>query len=165
MADDKHYVGGEWYRICDRTGFKIRDTRTRKEWTNRIVRDRSWEPRQPQDFVQGVTDDQTVVDPRPRQLDEFQGPLGTTLTATAQAGATFISVQSSVRMFAGDVLQVMTDLGQYFNTTIVDVLNTNLIQIGTALPYRCTSGNVVIDASAVSNPYVLFPSVNSGGTP
>lgn len=157
MADDKHYVGGEWYRICDRTGFKIRDVRTRKEWTNRVVRDQSWEPRQPQDMVQGVTDDQTVVDPRPRQLDEFQGPLGTTLITTSQPGTFYISVQSSVRMQDGDVLQIMLDSGEYFNVVIADILNDNLIQLSAVLPYRASSGNVVIDQSAVSNPYVVFP--------
>ena len=71
MADDKHYEPGSFYRICDRTGFKVRAGRTRKEWTGRIVRDQSFEMRQPQDFVKGVVDYQAVPDPRPRQRDLF----------------------------------------------------------------------------------------------
>lgn len=157
MADDKHYVGGEFYRICDRTGFKIRDTRTRKEWTNRIVRGASFEPRQPQDFVQGVTDNQTVEDPRPRQINQFQGPLGTVLNLAAPAGVYFINVQSSVRMLSGDILQIMLDTGVYFNVAILSILSDNLIQLTAPLPWKASSGNVVIDSSAISNPYVLFP--------
>lgn len=71
MADDKHYVPGDFYRIDDKTGFKVRANRTRKEWTNMIVRDQSFEYRQPQDFVRGVIDDQNVPEPRPRQHDVF----------------------------------------------------------------------------------------------
>lgn len=71
MADDRHYVPGDFYRICDRTGFKVRAGRTRKEWTGRIVRTKSFEMRQPQDLVRGVPDWQAVPDPRPRQANQF----------------------------------------------------------------------------------------------
>lgn len=71
MARDKHYIPGSFYRICERSGFKVRSFDTRKEWTGLIVRSQSWEPRQPQDFVKGVRDDQAVPDPRPRQVDQF----------------------------------------------------------------------------------------------
>jgi hypothetical protein len=71
MADDKHYVPGSFYRICDITGFKVRAERTRKMWSGTIRRIASWEARQPQDFVKGVKDDQAVPDPRPRQVDRF----------------------------------------------------------------------------------------------
>jgi hypothetical protein len=71
MADDKHYVPGDFYRICDRTGFKVRASKTRKQWDNLIVRLESFEPRQPQDFVRGVPDNQTVPEPRPHQKDIF----------------------------------------------------------------------------------------------
>src|SRR4051812_30721467 len=66
MADDNHYVPGSFYRICDRTGFKYRADRTRKEWNNLIVYERVWEERQPQDYVRGVQDNQTVPQPRPQ---------------------------------------------------------------------------------------------------
>lgn len=73
MADDKHYVPGDFYRIDDRTGFKTRASRTRKEWTGMIVDKARWEARQPQDFVKGVTDNQNVPDPRPRQPNVYIG--------------------------------------------------------------------------------------------
>lgn len=74
MADDRHYVPGDWYRICDRTGYKVRASKTKKEWTGNIVRDQSFELRQPQDFVRGRKDPQTVPDARPRQTNHFIEP-------------------------------------------------------------------------------------------
>ena len=74
MADDRHYVPGSFYRIDDRTGFKIRAEKSRKQWNNIIVSPNVWEIRQPQDFVRGVRDLQTVPDARPRQPNLFVGP-------------------------------------------------------------------------------------------
>jgi hypothetical protein len=71
MPADKYYVPGSFWRISDRTGFKVRSYNTRKEWNNLIVERRVWEARQPQDFVKGVKDDQTVPEARPRQPDTF----------------------------------------------------------------------------------------------
>ena len=71
MADDRYYVPGSFYRIDDRTGFKVRAERTKKEWNGLIVREQSWEPRQPQDFVRGRKDQMTVPDARPRSPNSF----------------------------------------------------------------------------------------------
>jgi len=155
MADDRHYVGGDWYRVCDRTGFKVRANKTRMEWTGRIVRDSSWEPRQPQDLVLGVEDDQSVSQPRPRQLDQFQGPLGSTLTADVAAGGYLIPIMTSKRMFIGDQVGVMLANGVTFRTFIEDVPTTTSIQVLPVLPYSATSGSVLINYSALSNP-VLY---------
>lgn len=68
MANE-YYKPGSFWRIDDRTGFKVRAERTEQEWTNRIVREQSWESRQPQDFVRGTADQQTVPDPRTEGTD------------------------------------------------------------------------------------------------
>lgn len=67
MGTERFYRPGSFYRIDDRTGFATRAERTRTEWNGLIVSDRVWEARQPQDFVKGVADNQTVPYPRPRQ--------------------------------------------------------------------------------------------------
>lgn len=67
MGTERFYKPGSFYRIDDRTGMAVRAERTRSEWNNLIVSDRVWEARQPQDFVKGVADNQTVPYPRPRQ--------------------------------------------------------------------------------------------------
>lgn len=73
MGTERFYKPGSFYRICDRTGFATRAERTRAEWQGLIVSDRVWEARQPQDFVKGVQDNQTVPYARPRQPDQFIG--------------------------------------------------------------------------------------------
>lgn len=71
MGRTLHYVPGSYYRQCDRTGFPERSYHTKKEWQGLIVRERSWEARQPQDFVRGVRDDQTVWEARPLPRPTF----------------------------------------------------------------------------------------------
>ena len=71
MGTEKHFIGGTYYQVDDRTGFPTRNTRMKKEWTGLMVREQSWEPRNAQDFVRGVVDDQSVPIPRPRQANVF----------------------------------------------------------------------------------------------
>lgn len=58
------------YEICDRTGFRVRHGDLREEWTGAMVRERSWERRNIQEFVRGVGDEQEGS-PRPEQSDEY----------------------------------------------------------------------------------------------
>lgn len=73
MGTKRHYKPGSFYRICDRTGFATRAEDTQMEWNGLIVDKRVWEARQPQDFVKGVPDNQTVPYARPRQSNVFVG--------------------------------------------------------------------------------------------
>lgn len=150
MADDLHYVHGDFYRIDDRTGFKVRAKRTRKEWTNLIVDQARWEPRQPQDFVTGVIDDQTVPEPRPRQTDVFLGPLQTTTTAAAVAGATSLSVASSVRFLVNDTVEIMLDTNEYFTVTVQTVPTGTSFTFTPAIPRSAAAGNIVTDITAMA---------------
>lgn len=148
MADDLHYIGGTWYRICDRTGFKIRNFHTKREWTGRYVRDQSFEDRQPQDFVRGVSDQQFVPDPRPRQLNVFIGPLTTQTTADVVPGDVLIPVQATVRMNIGDIIEVMMDNGVYFRSTIADIPSSVIFQLAQPINWFTSSGAIVTDVSA-----------------
>lgn len=168
MADDRHYVPGDFYRIDDRTGFKVRAKRTRKEWTNLIVDQDRWEPRHPQDFVKGVIDDQTVPEPRPRQTDVFLGPLETTLTIGVgyplllEDGSVFqppliiepvgvtttVNVASATRILIGDTVQIMLDNGQFFTTTVVGVPSLTSITLAAPVPAMAAAGNIVQDLTA-----------------
>lgn len=65
------YRPGDFYRICDVCGFKVRASETKKRWDGMIVCIPDWEPRHPQDFVRGKVDKQTVKDPRPEPTDVF----------------------------------------------------------------------------------------------
>ena len=67
----REYIPGDYNVICDRTGYKVKASKTRKEWNGLRVRRESWEPRHPQDKIRGVPDHQAVPDPRPWQTDRF----------------------------------------------------------------------------------------------
>jgi hypothetical protein len=71
MGTERFYKPGSFYRIDDRTGFATRAERTQMEWNGLIVDKRVWEARQPQDFVKGVADNQTVPNARPRQPNPY----------------------------------------------------------------------------------------------
>lgn len=150
MADDLHYVPGDFYRICDKSGFKVRSKRSKLEWNGLMVSDRFWEIRHPQDFVKGVMDNQVVPNARLRQVNQFLGPLSTTLTANVAAGAVVLPVASSVRMQIGDNIEVMLDTGVYFQTNIASVPNSTSITVNPPLTFSASSGNIITDLSAVS---------------
>lgn len=152
MADDKHYVGGDWYRIDDRSGFKVRQGQTKKEWNGLIVRDQSWEARQPQDFVQGVADDQSVTEPRPRQINQFIGPLTTVTTAPLIINDTTVHLQSSLRMLVNDILWIMMDNGVVMVTKITSVPSFTTVQISPAMTWTAAANSQVTDITAESVP-------------
>ena len=159
MADDKHYVPGTFYRICDMTGFKVRSFRTKKQWNNIIVRDQSWEARQPQDFVRGVRDEQNAPEPRPRAVNTFLGPLMTSILTRANIGDTTIYVDNTGRMYASDVISIVLDNGECFRTTVIQVPSSTELVIHDPLPWSTSFGNEVTDWSAVSP-----PNINSTGS-
>lgn len=59
------YRAGQHKVVCDRTGFVVYSGDTQTEWDGGLVRKQSFESRQPQDFVRGVVDHQSVTDARP----------------------------------------------------------------------------------------------------
>ncbi len=62
---------GDYNQICRRTGFKIKASWGRKEWTGQTVRSQSWESRHPQDLIRSIPDRQDVEDPNPEATDVF----------------------------------------------------------------------------------------------
>lgn len=59
-------IHGEFFRQCDRSGFRVLSSQTRQEWTGAWVYSPLWEPRQPQDMVRGIKDQQNVEFARPK---------------------------------------------------------------------------------------------------
>ena len=62
---------GDYNIICRRTGFKVKASWARKEWTGQTVRSQSWEARHPQDLIRSIPDRQDVPDPNPEGADVF----------------------------------------------------------------------------------------------
>jgi hypothetical protein len=161
------YKPGSWYRICDRSGFAVRAEYTEKQWNNIIVRDQSFEERQPQDFVRGRRDDQTVPQPRPRQTNIFLG-VQTTLSQTVPGSGGFspgfspgfqifgnentFAVQSALGFNVGDSISIQLDNGSTFFTTAQAInFSTNVITPAQPLPYPASSGNIVTDMTSFAN--------------
>lgn len=65
------FLPGAHNSHCDRTGFKVKNTHAKREWTGSTVRNESWEERHPQDLIRSVRDDQAVDDPNPEPPDNF----------------------------------------------------------------------------------------------
>ncbi len=71
MGKADFYKKGDYNVICDRSGFKVKASSTRKEWNGLRVFNRFWEPRHPQDFLKSFPDRQSVPDPRTESKDKF----------------------------------------------------------------------------------------------
>jgi len=65
MGNADYFARGQWNFECDRCGFKMKSDDARFEWNGLIVCPKCYDPRQPQDFVRGRRDKQSVTDPRP----------------------------------------------------------------------------------------------------
>lgn len=143
------YRPGSFYRSDDRSGFARRAEDTQEEWNHLIVGKNLWEARQPQDFVRGVPDNQTVPNPRPAPPPIFTGPLYTTTTTNAAIGATVLALEATNGFSASDKIGVMLDNGTLFLTSQVGAAAANGITIANPLPYTVQSGNDVISYGAV----------------
>ena len=69
--------------------------------------------------------------------------LGQTLTATAAASATVLTISSSGDFTAGDPVTILLDTTVTFGTTIASVDDAVTITIDDALPTQATSGNYI----------------------
>jgi hypothetical protein len=145
---------GSFYRSDDRSGFTVRAGETREEWNGLIVDEKLWEPRQPQDFVKGIPDDQTVPNARPVPPPTFVGPIYVQLTANVAVGATFLPIQYITGFEAGDNIGVMLDTGVLFNTTVSGPPISTGINIASPMPFTAASGNLVTDYEP---PFGVFP--------
>lgn len=72
MGKRDYYKKGDYNVICDRCGAKFKASECAMEWDNLFVcKQYCWEERQPQDFVRGRVDDQTVPIARVRGEPKF----------------------------------------------------------------------------------------------
>ncbi len=147
------YRPGDWWTICDRTGFQVYASDTVQEWNGLRVRRQSYEERHPQDFVRGIGDDQTVPFARPDSATEATlGPLTTVINDTHVAGATSITVVSTTGILAGHSLHIMLDNGNMQPCVVLSITNATVLVLTTATKLRgpTSTGNSVVDLSVVT---------------
>lgn len=68
------YKQGDYNVISDRSGQKYKRSDCVFTWDGYLVARHEWEPRQPQDFIEGRAEDTSVEDARPRGEDKFFVP-------------------------------------------------------------------------------------------
>ena len=136
------YVHGAWNQICDRSGFKVKNTGTRREWNHSVVRNKDWEARHPQDFLRAIPDHQAVEDPRPGAADGFtQGE--TTVDVDAFAGDTVIGVASTADMSVGDSIIIFMDNQIAHLSTIASFVDSVSVTINDPLTYKSSVDSLI----------------------
>ncbi len=71
MPSKPYFLNGQWNFTCDLCGKIEKSSRSMKTWDSRYVCSRHKEVRNPQDFVRGVKDDQSIPWSRPIPPDQF----------------------------------------------------------------------------------------------
>jgi hypothetical protein len=171
MGRDLKYRPGSYYMVDDRTGFAGRAETMKREWDGLMVSERRWEPRQPQDYVRGVRDDQTVPIARPNARPTFYGPLNAALAQAAAPQSSVIYLESAVGMAQGDQLRIMLDTGELWgaiaieisiNAETADITFTN--DLGSPLTFTGAGGQAIqFEGSAASGIPVLLSSALPSG--
>lgn len=73
MGQSDYFLSGAWNFFCDLCGAKKKSTEGTKTWDGFWVCKHHKEVRNPQDFLRGVKDDQSVPWSRPEPADTFAG--------------------------------------------------------------------------------------------
>ena len=82
MGRADRYASGEWNFFCDLCGKKEKSSRGTKTWDGHWVCLSHKEARNPQDFIKGVKDDQSVPWSRVEAPDTFAAAWGTPILDT-----------------------------------------------------------------------------------
>lgn len=66
MPQHNYFAPGQWNFVCDQCGLVFKSSLGILRWDGAWVDAKCWEPRQPQDFVRGIADQQATPWARPR---------------------------------------------------------------------------------------------------
>jgi hypothetical protein len=134
------YIKGDYWQNCDVCGFNYRRSEMKERWDALWVCPEDWEPRHPQEFLEGVPDYQAVPVARPDYINTVST---TTLTADMATGASSITVTSISGISDEDSIGIGLD-DTTIHWTIVDGGPTGLTVKLLAAPFGpATSGNTV----------------------
>ncbi len=127
MGRKLQYRPGSFYRTDDISGLVVRAEDSRKQWNGIYRAQKYWEPRQPQDLVRGVKDNQTVPDARPSPPPIWDGPLYLTLAETYFPGLGYFVPSTLSNLRIGDAVGIIGDNGEVFYTGITGFGYTGII--------------------------------------
>ncbi len=134
-------AGGTYRAICDRCGMKRYAHEMKMTWDNLFVcANTCWQPRHPQDFVEGHADDQTVEIVR-SNIVQTMGT--TTLSAAAAKNATAVTLTSVSGLADRDAIGIELDNGDCHWTFSDGTPAAGVVTLGSYLPGAASSGNTV----------------------
>lgn len=127
--------------ICDLCGRHRFASECRLTWDGFFVcADTCWQPRHPQDFVQGRADDQTVEIVRGNIVQSMGA---TTLSASAAKNATSVTLASTTGIADRDTLGIELDTGECHWTFADGNPTGGVVTLGSYLPGAASIGNTV----------------------
>lgn len=86
MGRSDYYADGQYNVYCDLCGRKAKSSEVEKTWDNHYVCRHHKEVRNPQDFIRGIRDNQTVPFVRAQPAYTFVGPTCTPPTSSSIPG-------------------------------------------------------------------------------
>lgn len=75
MASKNIHKHGDWNAVCDLCGFEYKASQLKEQWDHLRVCSECWSPRQPQDFLRGKRDNQSLPWTRSEPADVFSNNL------------------------------------------------------------------------------------------
>lgn len=121
---------GAWKAQCDRCGFHYHNTQLRREWTGLMVchgpgTNDCWEPRNTQEYIRGVKDQQAPPWTRPAPDAKFTTAI---ITGATQANPVVITTESAHKFSNGKTVYIadvngMTEINRR-RFTIANVTST-----------------------------------------
>lgn len=90
MGSNNYFASGQWNFICDLCGKPGKSSSARKTWDGYYVCASHKEERNPQDFIRGVKDDQSV----PWSRVEVPQPAATPVAGAGVLGGAAIGVKA-----------------------------------------------------------------------
>lgn len=145
------YIPLDYWLRCDRCGGNYRKSEMREEWTGLWVCTKCFEPRHPQDSVTGVMDDVTVPVARPA-VSQTMGE--TTLAADINQWTFTIELTSESGLAMYDPIGIVMDNEAMHWTFINSTPAGTTLEMGSSIPFKATSGNVVYLPSINNELYV-----------
>ena len=106
MSYYSKYDRGDWKALCDVCGREYKASQLTQRWDGLMCCHQDWEIRQPQDFVRGVDDNQTVPWSRPEPADYFI-PV-TTVQPMTNSGPTNSIVSLITKKIPGKFLSALS---------------------------------------------------------
>jgi hypothetical protein len=156
------YRPGDYNVICDKCGMKRKASECRLDWQNLFVCRGCFDIRNPQDFVVGIPDIQTVEIARP----DIVSSMGSTTVKTAGSiHSTTIDLTSTSGVYDGHVIGIVLDDGTCFWTKLYGDPSGYTVTFidGTFLPGPASAGNTVYLQNISSETYITATMLTATG--